>query len=386
MTSIELGKYFEKKKEVFKNATVFDNGYYPEKPIERKEAAEIMQKVADFMRLGVADNLFIAGKHGFGKTLYGKYLVDEINEVAKKINKPIQVQYRNCRDYSDEYSLLMNLSGFEDENSYQKNPHKIFCEKLKSDFILILDEIDRLDGADDMLYFLTRISETHSITEYKIQLILISNKIDWDKDVDNAARSSLNLTKIIFNEYNKSQIKDILKQRIKLGLLDLDIIPEKMLNLIVDKTLANSSDLRIAIKALFLLCKEIEKNGSKEISENDVDNLYEKAIKEIQRERIAGLDDVRLFILYAISKAREHSVRSIYEQEYKEACKNAKVRVLGYSRFTFYLKALQDQNMVSITKDKRDKVLYNKATSKVNKDALEEEYENRKILSAKYNI
>ena len=383
MSSIELEKYFDKKKKVFKGATVFDNSYYPEKPIERKEVAEIMQKVADFMRLGVAENLFIAGKHGFGKTLYGRYIEGEIKEVAEKKNKAIKVEYRNCRDYRNEFMLLANLCGGEDKDWEPSALHKKFCEKLQEDFILILDEIDMLDGSDDLLYFFTRISETQNLTKHKMQLILISNKLDWEKDLDNAARSSLNLTKIIFAEYNRMQIKEILQQRLRLGLIDESIISDKLLNSVIDKTENNNSDLRVAIKALFLLCKEIEKLGIREVKEDDLAKIYDNAIREIQLERIANLQDVKLLILYAIATAKDDSVRHIYENEYRDICLDAKARRLGYTRFTFYLKSLQDQNMVIISKDKRNKVLYNKAVTRINKDAVEEEYENRKILSTK---
>ncbi len=102
MANTEFEKYFEIKKDIFKDATVFDNSYCPAEPIKRKEASEIMQKVADFMRLGVAENIFMAGKHGIGKTLYGKYLEKAIKKVAEKRNKPIKVEYRNCRDLRNE--------------------------------------------------------------------------------------------------------------------------------------------------------------------------------------------------------------------------------------------------------------------------------------------
>lgn len=386
MANISLGKYFDKKEEIFKDATVFDNSYCPKKPIERKEVPEIMQRVADFMRLGVAEHLFIGGKHGFGKTLYGKYLSGEIKSVAAIKGKKIRVEYRNCRDYKDEASLLTNLCELDDDDLEYENLHQHFCQKLKSDFILILDEVDMMSGSDDLLYFLTRISETHSVAKYRIQLILISNKIDWDRDIDNATRSSLNLTKIIFNEYTKTQIRDILKQRIRIGLISDAIIPDKLLNSIVEKTINNNTDLRVAIKALFILCKEIEKAGISKINEGYLQNIYEKAIRSIQSERIAGLDDTKLTILYAVARSKNPSVRNIYETDYRNICIGAKKRILGYTRFNFYLKVLQDQNMITMMKDKKHKTLFNTAKSKVNEHVLEVEYENRKILSTRYNI
>jgi len=386
MSNIELSKYFDTKKEIFKDATVFDNSHCPKKPVERKEIPEIMRKVADFMRLGVAENIFIAGKHGNGKTLYGKYLLEQIKAVAEQKNEKIRVEYKNCRDFRDEFLLLMNLCGLEGKEIRSTNFHEEFCTKLKENFVLILDEIDMLQDGDDLLYFFSRITETQTLTKNRVQLILISNKLDWDKDLDNATRSSLNLTKIIFNEYNKSQIKEILQQRLKAGLNHDNTIPDKLINAIVEKTSENNSDLRVSIKALFLLCKEIERFGIKEVSENDLGKIYEKADREVQLERIANLEDVKLHILYAVAKAKDTTVRNIYETEYKEICRDAHARMLGYTRFTFYLKSLQDQNMIIITKDKKNKALYNKATTRISKDVLEAENENRKILSTKYNI
>ncbi len=132
-----------------------------------------------------------------------------------------------------------------------------------------------------------------------------------------------------------------------------------------------------------IICKEIEKAGTRDV---DIREVYEKAMKEKQLERITNLDDVKLFILYAVATAEDNTVRNIYEKEYRDVCRGASARMLGYTRFNFYLKSLQDQSMLIITKSKKEKTLYNRAQSKVNKSALEEEYENRKILSTKYNI
>jgi len=381
MVSLDLEKYFDKKKKVFEDATVFDNSYCPLKPVERKEAAIILEKVADFMRLGVAEHLFIIGKHGSGKTLYGKYLIGEIKKVADLKKRKIMVEYKNCRDYSSSLNIIMSLcsTSYADSGLIMDS----FFEWLKDDLILILDEVDELKDANFLLYQLSRISEIQEKTTKKIELIIISNKSEWDKDLDNAVRSSLNLTKIIFSDYSKTQIKEILKQRVELGLINKKIISEQIFNFIVEKTIRNNSDLRIAIKSLFLICKEIEKIGSDEFSENELDEIYEDAIKEVQSERIKRLDNTVFLILYSIGIAQNDAVRSIFENEYKQICRENHIKSLGYTRFNFYLKTLDDQNIIIMIKDKKERAIYHKARLSVNKNIIKEEYEKRRILFTK---
>ena len=192
------------------------------------------------------------------------------------------------------------------------------------------------------------------------------------------------MTKIIFSEYSKSQIKDILKQRIKLGLITEKIITEKIINFIVEKSIKSNSDLRIALKSLFLICKEIEKIGSDELSEEKLDTIYNEAIKEVQLERIARLDNTKFLILYSISIAKDEAVRDIFEKEYKQICKENNIKSLGYTRFSFYIKSLHDKNMILLEKEKRDRTIYNKIRLIGNRAVIKEEYEKRKILFTKH--
>lgn len=385
MTNLDLEKYFNKKKDIFKDASVFDNYYYPERPIERKEAITILEKVADFMRLGVVENLLIVGKHGSGKTLYGKYLLKQIDKVAKRRRKEVYVEYRNCTDFNHSLLILKSLCSLKETGIVNdKIVENAFFKELDKDMILILDEIDELDNADYLLYILSRLAEIQSITHKKVQLILISNNFGWNNDLEPAARSSLNITKIIFEGYSKNQIKDILKQRLRFGLIKENIISEKILNFVVDKTINNNSDLRIALKSLFLICKEIEKLGLSKITNNFLEDIHKEALRQVQLERIAKLDDNHLLILYSVAIARDNAIRRIFEREYRVAGRDSSSRILGYTRFTFYLNSLKDQDMILISKEKRERFLFNRAKLLINKLVVIEEYEKRKILLAKH--
>ena len=78
---------------------------------------------------------------------------------------------------------------------------------------MVLDEIDQAVKKinDDFLYNLMRLSSELSKTQ--ISIIGISNDVKFLEMIDQRVKSSLSEEEMIFNPYNATQLKDILKKR-----------------------------------------------------------------------------------------------------------------------------------------------------------------------------
>jgi Cdc6-like AAA superfamily ATPase len=387
MVELNLEKYWETKKELFKDrdASVFDISYTVNTPIPRTEATQILTKCADFLRLGIVSNLFVTGFHGSGKTLYAKYLKTEAEKLAKSKEIPFFVQYLNCRDRNTPDAVLAKiLENMEINYQGKKDIFEEFCSSLKRNLLLVLDEVDELSNPNVLLYVLSRLPEIQNKTNKRVMLLLISNKSNWEENLDLATRSSLNLTKIPFKPYTKTQIKSILKQRTNKGLKNPGIISDTFLEMLSSKIQSNDSDLRIGLKSLLNLILFIEKTGEENLLEKDIERIFNTAIRDIQALRVSELDNQRFLILFSIMNSKSDEVRTIFREAYKQVCKEINIKPLSsYTSFNHHINILGEQSVIRVIKEKRDKAVFHRVKLKVSKNVIGQEYEKRKMLMIK---
>ncbi len=378
---LNLEKYYEQKKKLFTNADVFDINYYPKKPISREEVEPLFEKIADFLRLNIVNNVFVTGPHGSGKTLYAKHLFNQAKKLCAVKKLKTNTTYINCRDRQTPEMVLRHI--IHDVFGYNKQSKDIlndFFTSMKQNLLIFLDEVDELVEPERLLYLFSRIKEISPNINYKISLIIISNKSNWDEELDNATRSSLNLFKLGFPPYKKNKIKDILTQRIAMGLDNPKIISENTLLTIVNKTKNNNSDLRIALKALILIIKEMEKHGLEKIADKRIIEIYANALLTIQAERVRNLKYNRFLILFSIMRGNKLSSKEIFRDAYKKVCNELKRKSLGYTSFTHHINSLSDQKLIRIIKDKEKNITFNRLELIIDKIIIGEEYKKRKMM------
>ena len=80
----DLKELFNKRKNVFKKAEVFDIDYTPENLVAREEAEEIFSKTLSFLKSRISQHTFIYGGHGCGKTAYSKYIKDQVRDIISE--------------------------------------------------------------------------------------------------------------------------------------------------------------------------------------------------------------------------------------------------------------------------------------------------------------
>jgi len=219
---------FLKKESVFFDKKALQSSYIPEIVNHREDQIKQMANIlAPVLKGDKPSNIFIYGKTGTGKTLTAKYTTQQLIEIAKRENIPLEILYINCklkRSTDTEYRLIAQLAtelgkaipptGLPTEEVY-----KTFIRALnrqRRNYIIILDEIDQLvsKAGDNVLYNLTRINED---TESQISLLGISNDIMFVDRLDPRVKSSLSEEEIVFPPYNALQIQSILKQRAELA-------------------------------------------------------------------------------------------------------------------------------------------------------------------------
>ncbi len=344
-----ISNFFEnflKKDSIFLSKDFLLSSYVPDEVLFREELIqEVANILAPALRLERPSSLLIYGKTGTGKTLSIKYILNSMNEIAKKNDIPLKPIYINCklkRIADTEYRLVAQLikefgrevpaTGLPTDEVY--NIFYSLVDKEKKLILLVLDEIDQLTKkiGDEILYNLTRINS--ELKNAQICLIGISNNLIFAENLDPRVKSSLSEEELIFPPYNALQIQDILRKR-----ADQAFRPESMQAGVIEKCSAYAArehgDARRAIDLLRVAGELAERGTSKTIEIKHLD----EAERKIESDKIinAVVSQPKQFqaVLYAIlllaPKKKTIYTGEIYDV-YQTLCKKVRFNVLTQRR------------------------------------------------------
>ena len=242
----DIENYFEnfvKTNKIFEERNILRPEFVPKilphRDIQIRKIAEI---VACTLKNSKPSNIFVFGKTGTGKTAVINYVKDHLNNQCRnsKIHEPKWVSL-NCQQVNTGYRVLARICN--EIDPYDPVPiagwpiDVVFdklIEKLDT-FVhgicfIILDEIDilvkKMKKSNDILYNLARINS--QLKHAKVNIIGISNVLNFKNSLDPRVLSSLGEEEIVFPAYNANELKEILNQRansaFQNGALSLEII------------------------------------------------------------------------------------------------------------------------------------------------------------------
>jgi cell division control protein 6 len=187
------------------------------------------------------NNAFLYGKTGTGKSLCTKFISTQMVDRAAKNGIRAGFAYVDCLQDSTETQAVQSAAfqlNREAETgisipetglstaAYYKRLWNVI-DTTYDVAIIILDEVDKLDG-DDILMQLSRASESGKLTDSKLGVIGISNKIRYKDTLNERVKSSLCERDFVFPPYDANQLREILYSRADAfvdGVLDDAVIP-----------------------------------------------------------------------------------------------------------------------------------------------------------------
>ncbi len=312
-----------------KNNEIFDFNHIPEKILIREEAKAIIENILSFQTLGTPNNMFIHGAKGTGKTLLAKYLA-ACKPLTESITIPIK--FVNCRYHNTSFKILANILGIDAKGL---GAPELYHGLLKAHdrLIIILDEIDlasRADKTTDILYYLSR-------AEKKYMIIMLSNSPAFYKRLDEPTKSSLQLERLHFRNYDALELSQILQHRCEEGLLK-DISRQDIAKIAKLTKEESNGDARIAIKALqYLIAEKYE----------DITTSFTKAKLDILTELLANQTDETILILTAVQKSHDKLVKSVYAT-YCIICQEKNTKPYTYQHFYNQISYLQSAGLITI--------------------------------------
>jgi cell division control protein 6 len=231
---------------IFTDHDVLRPEYIPEQlPHRDLEIRRIAEIVACTLRNSTPSNMFLFGKTGTGKTAVVRHVAENLNAQCRACNikEPLWI-YLNCQQVNTGYRILANIaqiidseekipiSGWPIDVLLDKVVQKLDEHLANTICFIILDEIDILVNNstrthDGILYTLARINER--LAKARINLIGISNVLNFKAQLDPRVLSSLGEEEIVFPAYDSLQLKQILEQRANLaftaGTIEQGVIP-----------------------------------------------------------------------------------------------------------------------------------------------------------------
>jgi len=302
---------FEKemqKDTVFVDRNVLTSHYIPDTlPHREKEIDRVMKTLSQILKGKPPRNLFIYGKTGTGKTSTTKHVIDKLLQVKDKYKVGVDSIYINCRMLNTKYQVLLKCAEFcNSRKNFIGFPFSVLLDAVigyikagRINFLIVLDEIDKVKNLDDLIYSLVRANE--ALESGHIGVIGITNNVTFKKELDPRSRSTLLEEEMVFPPYNAEQLQAILKQRVKLGFKD-GSVDDSAINLASALAAQESGDARYALNLIMKAGELADEDRVKKVGESYVTKARKVVEEEIVYEMIINLPEHEKILLYAIAQ------------------------------------------------------------------------------------
>lgn len=318
--------------QIFRNREYLRPTHIPEKLPHRDDQIDQLARIwVAPLRGETPSNVFVYGKTGTGKTATVKYLMEELEDVAGDFSKNVETIYLNCEVVDTKYRVLATLSNKVRETLSGEESNPDFPEEIprtgwptdevyetlletldhrKKVVIVILDEIDRLvsKGTSDVLYILSRINS--DLSDTKVGVVGISNKLDFVSDLDPRIVSSLGEEEVVFPPYNADQLEDILRKRAEKGFSD-GVMNDAVVNLCAAHAARKHGDARKALDLLRNAGEIAEQEREEEVTTDHVSKASHKIERDKMEDAIRTLPDQSKLVLSSVLLLQERKTKKV---------------------------------------------------------------------------
>ncbi len=256
------------------------------------------------------NHCFIANgiiSHNTGKTSTVKHVLEQLDDFVANRNLPVKSCYVNCRSHPSKYKVLLkSLRTFYPNKEFLGYSASFVYEKLLSfsnennmHLILILDEIDKIKDVDDLMYSLSRGND--EVTKGSITVIGISNNLTFKEKLDPRTKSSLCEREMVFDPYNATELKEIIKERCEQA-FKKDSVTNGAISLAAALAAQESGDARTAVMLMQRAGEIADMDQSFIIDDTKVEKAKASVEEEIIISMISTLPQQQQLVLYAISQ------------------------------------------------------------------------------------
>lgn len=359
----------QKRQTIFKDNRVFEKSWIPKNILHRDdEIKEMADNLAHALRGDRAEDMMLYGKRGVGKTLVTKYVISELNRATEQV----KTYYISLREKKTRYAAWREIgrvvigkeTTIKDTGAITNQVFDALCLLEQQSIILVIDEVNEVEeGYDNLLYFLLRPHEVApKIATKKMSCIFITNDLKFPTQppygLSEGTLSSFKcMDKFVYPPYNAPQLRDILSDRAREGLID-GAYDETVIPMCAAYAAQENGDAREAIKILAKAAELASRNGAGKITETDVKKARDgvefdgmtKVLNTLPTHQktlaLACIRDYKSQTKEDPQKGRSKTT-TVYI-EYKGMCKTIGIEPLGYRRIADFLGELETMGFIAV--------------------------------------
>ncbi len=305
---------------LFKEERVFDLDHIPESYVHRDSQ---MQSIAMCLRPALRGsrpiNATIFGPPATGKTTAIRVMFEQIEDMPRG-NRLLCVHV-NCQIHASKFTVfsqihkkLFNHLPPETGVPFSKLYDAIFKKLVKENksLIVALDDMNYLfydRHANEIIYDILRAHEV--FPGARTAVFGVSSDMEFNYKFDTKVASMFHPQEIFFEPYSFDEIKDILKNRAKLGFFEGVISDE-----LIEKTAEYAfsyGDLRVGIELLRVSALIAESTSSRKITEEHIENAYERSKSINLASLIKGLSSDEKELLRLVAKGEGPNSGSLFK-------------------------------------------------------------------------
>jgi cell division control protein 6 len=313
--------------------------------IREKQLSRIISHLTPVLDGIHPNSALIFGPTGAGKTVTLMHVLSTFERVAEGRNIRFRYAYIDLTSPKTYFGALNEVS-ISLDSSNRKYRKGIPIEYMQARIVeslgdydgylaLLIDEADNIrPNSDGFLTFLAKSLPRKVLC--RIILILLTNRLDWEKTLDPRILSFLKKTDIIFEPYDALDLLEILKLRVEKA-LDKSKVDQGALQKVAALASRETGDARKAVELLAKAAKVAEETTGL-LTEKEVDIAADRLEIDKTEELIKALATQQRLALKscyrALSRGSPKTSTGQAYQFYGNICTQEGIRPLTQRRFS----------------------------------------------------
>ena len=316
---------------MFKDEAKLDINYVPRRLPHREKEHRLLMEFFNFLLRfpeRMAQRVIITGEVGTGKTALAQRFGSDITSEANKRGVNVRYVHVNCREYRGKFFFILQHALAVFRPNFPRRGYS--SEELLSTLVQVLDEenvyviltLDEFDAFIDQegseaVYKLTRLHEMRAGQPPRLSFLFILRTLKSTERLDASTKSTLQRNVISLERYPKSQLVDILNDRVAMA-FEPSTVPDDVVDLVAELAVSESGNARFAIELLWRAGKYADAEDAGEVEPECVRKAVSSITPTLRKNELASLGlHEKLFLLGAARffKGNQRAYASLSEIE-----------------------------------------------------------------------
>jgi len=349
---------------VFKDESKLDINYVPSRLPHRDAQLSLLNH---FFRSVVetpgkmTQRVLITGKIGTGKTVLSQHFGLQIIREARDKGANFHYVHVNCRECKGSLFMILHQVISRFHPSFPRRGYSAteilqmlmqVLDEKNAFAILVLDELDALirNEGSDPLYNLSRIQEGRLNAPQRLSLICILRETEYLDSLDPSTRSTLQRNIIHLDEYSKSQLRDILIDRVDMAFRQ-GTVSQSVLDFVAESASSEGGNARYAIELIWRAGKYADALQLPMVSPENVRAAVVSVYPVVRKDEVSSLGvHEKLFLLgvarYFKQTGSAHVSMGDAEKAYAIVCEEYGKKGLQHTQLWKYAKDLDASGII----------------------------------------